>query len=274
MKLFPSVYSLKSIAGCALLAACCAPSVQAQVTPVTLTSGTSTAMVDVDSSLGMYHWDVSGQNQLNRQWFYYQVNGSGPSPVNAISAANWSQPTANSLNTVYNNGLYNVSIGYTLIGQSAGLADINEDISIQNTSGGTLTFTFFQYSDFNLGGTPGGDTVTMDNYDAFQQKGTTAIVEGIIDPAADHFEANTIGGPGSTLARLNGVSPVALLDFTSASGDVSWAYEWDLTLENGQTALILKDKALSVQLIPEPSSLAIAGVGLAAWAIRRRSARA
>ena len=48
----------------------------AQVTPVTMNSANSTAIVDVGSDAGMYFWSVNGPggiNQLAKQWFYFRI---------------------------------------------------------------------------------------------------------------------------------------------------------------------------------------------------------
>jgi hypothetical protein len=57
-------------------------------------------------------------------------------------------------------------------------------------------------------------------------------------------------------------------------GDVTWALEWDKQLTG--TFIISKDKNLSavIQPVPEPSTVALVGVGLAglgyrAWRKRR-----
>ena len=52
---------------------------------VSLTSGGSTATVDLGSSAGMYNWAVNGQNQLNQQWFWYQANDGTAQPINTIA---------------------------------------------------------------------------------------------------------------------------------------------------------------------------------------------
>jgi hypothetical protein len=244
---------------------------QAQNTPVNLLDGNSSALVDVNSSMGMYNWSVSGQNQLNQQWFFYRVGSGAQQSIDQISPANYTQTNASSLNTVYGNSSYAVSINYRLKDGGVGQSDMNEDISIKNNNlTGSINFTFFQYSDFNLNGTPNGDEVYMDNTEAYQVKGLTAILEGIIEPDADYYEANTTGGPTSTLYKLANNSNMQLDDNGYASGDVTWAFEWDLTIAAGQTVDILKDKQLQVILVPEPSVLALVALGLGAWGVGRR----
>lgn len=56
-------------------------------------------------------------------------------------------------------------------------------------------------------------------------------------------------------------------------GNVTWAYQWDTTIQPGSTFIISKDKRLSgITPIPEPGTavlLATAGLGLLACAWRR-----
>jgi hypothetical protein len=67
----------------------------------------------------------------------------------------------------------------------AGSADILESIVVQNNSGALLPFSLFQYSNFDLLGTPGGDTVNFLTWDSVKQnEGLFGIQEGIIQPTA------------------------------------------------------------------------------------------
>lgn len=240
-------------------------------TVVTLSDGNSQAWVDVNSDLGMYHWTVDGINHLNKQWFWYRAGSGAQAPINTISAASWSQSAANQLNTLYANASYSVEIDYTLTGGGTGNADIDEGIKIHNFTASPLSLSFYQYSDFNLLNTPGGDTVAMDATLAYQWKGDTQIAEGIIAPSASFFEANTTGGASSTLAKLGSVNGLAL-DGTGMAGpgDVTWAFQWDLIIPAGADEIITKDKLLNIYVVPEPSALALLGLGLAAWAARRQ----
>ncbi|MDB6109574.1 MAG: hypothetical protein JWR69_1324, partial [Pedosphaera sp.] len=52
-------------------------------------------------------------------------------------------------------------------------------------------------------------------------------------------------------------------------GNVTWALQWDLTIAAGGTALISKDKYLEI-IVPEPSTFALTGLGLAAFLLLRR----
>jgi hypothetical protein len=246
---------------------------QTPVTPVPMSDGNTTAMVDVGSDMGMYQWTVNGQNQLKQQWFWYRMGSGKQYSIDTINDPVYTQPTDNSLSTTYANDTLSVSVDYVLKDSGTGLADISESISITNRSGGSLDMHFFQYVDFNLGGTPSGDEVWAWSTGAIQQKGESGVAEGIIDPEASHFEAATTGGESSTLYRLMNNSGVTLGDSDQAAGDTTWAFQWDFSLGAGDKVDILKDKLVWTANIPEPSGTALIALGLGAlgWARRRQS---
>jgi hypothetical protein len=258
---------------------------QASAQIITLSDLNSVAQVAPNTQNGMFYWAVQGQNQLQQQWFWYGV-GNGPvHSIETISGAALSQPTGRELITTYNNGLYSVSIDYLLTGGtvvSAGqqaASDIGETIKIVNTSGAVLPFHFYQYSYFNLNG-QNSDVVQLGKNgrglfnDALQMDAAdqNSMTETVTTPGANHGEVGTVG---VTLAKLNGGGPVLLSDNAGPVGPagVTWALEWDLNIAPGGSAIISKDKSLNVLVIPEPSTLALLGLGgLAGCLARRRRA--
>src|SRR5439155_5679580 len=142
-------------------------------------------------------WSVEGQPQLKQQWFWYRIGNSGPeSSINTISAPLFSTPDARTLNTAYYNGAYGVEVDYKLTGFSpgSGLSHIDESITITNGTASQLDFHFFQYSDFDLAGVPGGDTVQLNTNlfgmfkEADQSKGAAFFSETVTTPGANHGE--------------------------------------------------------------------------------------
>jgi hypothetical protein len=247
---------------------------KAQVTPVMLSDANSVVLVDVNSDLGMYQWTVNGVNQLAQQWFWYRIGSSGPqSPINAISAASYFLSGPNSLTTTYANSQVGITVDYTLIGGTTGDADMLESITVQNISGAPLNLHFFQYSDFDLAGSPGGDSVSINlGFDGFDQasqvKGPTQISETINSPSADRAEA---AFSGQTLFNLNNFPGYNLNNNqTAGPGDVAWALQWDFQIGPGSSVSVFKDKRLSIIPVPEPSGLVLVALGLTAFVLRRR----
>ena len=253
---------------------------------ITLHHNNSTALIDTGSQAGMFHWDVQGQNQLHQKWFWYRIGNLGPEmSIDTISLpANSTFLGTRGLSTIYANANFNLEIDYTLtggatvaVGQTA-QADISESITINNTSGSPLDFHFFQYSDFDIGG-PGNDTVQLgtDANGKFNSADQSDPLAGLTEsvsvtaPSANHGETAAIP---LTLNKLNNPAPDTLNDNPVAGpGNVTWALEWDLSIDPGGSVLISKDKHLTVQIVPEPSALVLLPAALLASAFYRRARR-
>jgi hypothetical protein len=245
-----------------------------------MTDGNSSAQVTPSTQAGMSSWHVEGVNQLTQQWFWYRLGAlNGELSINTISAPLVTQSTANTLTTSYANAQLSLRLDYTLRGGTlgSGNSDINETVTINNVSGGALTLHFFQYSDFDLNGTTGGDTVQLGKNGlglfnlADQSKGATTLSETVTTPGATHGEAAFFN---QTLAKLTDLNPTTLNDNAGpvGPGDVTWALEWDVTVAAGDSFIIGKDK--SITGVPEPTALALLSAGLLAFAWRRRNSAA
>jgi hypothetical protein len=253
---------------------------------ITLVDNNSVAQIDVGSQQGMFYWAVLNQpnqfqNQLNRQWFWYRVGTSGPErSIDTIGAPVISGLTPGTLTSTYYDGLnrFNVGVTYSLVGGAfaSGTADITEQIAIHNTSGGILDFHFFQYSDFDIAGTPGGDTAFLSTspftgrINQADQFSGANLVEVVNTPNANHGEADVVP---NTLIKLTDASATTLDDSkvgVLVSGDVAWGVQWDVSMGVGGSLLISKDKHLTVEFVPEPGTMALLGLGFGGLLFARK----
>jgi hypothetical protein len=238
----------------------------------TLSDGNSTASFSTATQAGAYSWTVDGVSQLYQQWFWYRVGNTAESSIDTLPIGVQGASDDNfdgfndTLFTSYNGAGFNLQVRYGLSGGAlgSGASDMSEQISIHNISNSSLDFHFFQYSDFDLQGVIGSDIGKFTNVNTIRQSnGLNRISETVVTPVASHRE---LGIFPATLNSLNDGLPTTLSDTPIGAlvgpGDVTWAYQWDVSLAPGATFQISKDKNLHL-LVPEPSSVALAGMALA-----------
>jgi hypothetical protein len=178
-----------------------------------------------------------------------------------------------------------ILIDYHLTGVSALKSDIAESIVVSNTTASSLQFHFFQYADFNLGGTALGDSgvISQNGFTglynvADQTDGSVAFEETVATPGADRASVHM--PPTAILSLLGTPTNLDNSIGLTGSGNISYAFEWDgsglgdVTLDPGEVLVISKDKFIQLSAIPEPSVVALFSVGtFACFARKRRSSR-
>lgn len=244
-----------------------------------LADGNSTVSIDVDSQHGLFDWITDGVNLaptagggINdyRQWFWYGVGTNAPASIDTLTrgftvASNTnSDPNNDTLNVNYSGAPgFEIQVTFSLAGGSlgSGMSDIGEQIHITNTNQvGNLVFHFYQYGDFQL--TPphvGNEVVSFVNSNTVHESGALGVVqETVHTPVASRQEAEPF--PVTINKLNNGVSPVNLANNSGMGpGDITWAYQWDVTIAPGDTFLISKDMQT---IIPEPNTALLVGFGL------------
>jgi hypothetical protein len=251
----------------------------------TLTDDNSSAQFDTATDLNNFNWTVDGVDQLGRQAFWYRIGNVAEQSVHTlpigVQGTNDSNFDGNpdQLFVRYLGNGFRIETRYTLDGGLPGssVSDMGEQISITNTLDSPLDFHFFQYADFDLGGTPGGDSAVFTNVNTVQQfKGASQLTETVVTPIPSHRE---IAFTPVTFNKLNDGVPTTLSDTPPIGtvfgpGDVTWAYQWDVLLQPGQTFEISKDKNLRAGApVPEPATCSLLSLAscllLARWRKRR-----
>jgi hypothetical protein len=236
--------------------------------------GDANSTATFDSTSGQYSWTVDGVEHLYAQEFYFRRSGfNDEQNINSLTVlgqqANdlnpFSDDRVDSLTTAYadGNGL-EIDTTFTLRGgtDGSGGSDIAEQISLTNTGTSTIFITFFQYVDFDLGGDAGDDWGQIVDTNVAQQfDDQFALSETVVTPSPTLFQM----GSSEDLEDLWSNGQIDILDGTSAyQGNVAWAFQWDITLQAGDSFIISKDKSI----VPAPGSLAL--MGLAGLVANRR----
>jgi hypothetical protein len=258
--------------GAALVAvAVLAGASSAQAHVLTITDLNTTVSIDPHSQSGMFNWDVDGVDQIFQQWFWFRIGDNPEASIDTLQLVSEGVLGRNA-EVVYAGNGFTIDIAYLVTGgtNGSGASDVAETIRIINTGTTSLDFHFFQYSDFDLNGSSGGQTVQILGGNTARQGGNGILLtETVVTPAPSHFEAAEFP---DTIAKLNDGSASDLNDNPLASGDVTWAFQWDRVIAAGGTFVISKDKNIT-RNVPEPFSLGIWGLGLALGAVAARRRR-
>jgi hypothetical protein len=269
-------FPLLSLVGLALVCGVLIQSASAGL--FTLTDSNSSATFDTANPANNNAWVVDGVNHLYQQAFWFRVGATPeqslhmlPIAVEGVTDTNFDS-NPDTLFVRYAGAGFTAEVRYTLAGGSAGslASDLAEQISIHNVSTTPLDFHFFQYVDFDLLGSSGGDTAEFINGNTVKQwEGISSLSETVITPLPSHREIDVYD---VTLQKLNDALATTLTDLPALGvalgpNDMTWAFQWDVVIEGGKTFQISKDKNLTG--VPEPASLALLAFAVLLGSFRR-----
>ncbi len=232
--------------------------------------------VDLGSADGMRSWVVDGVDHLNRQWFWLRVGSSGPElsldtltlTGSAVSDGDF-DPGNERLVATYQGSNLSVTLDLLLSGGGAGsgAANLAEVVKIHNDGDRALDLHFFQYADFDLDGDAVDDSVVISGApkNTATQADGSVVSESVVTGEPDHYQAAVYN---AILAALTDADADDLTDDAGpkTNDNLTWAFQWDVTLAPGQTFIISKTK----NLVPEPAALGVLALGGLALARRRR----
>jgi hypothetical protein len=229
---------------------------------------------------GLTSWLVDGVNQLNRQSFFYRIGGGQEYTLDNITASPVVNFSGDNIEVTYANSSFGIKLSYTLNGAALGTGRSGATLGVNviNYQATTLDFHLFQYSDFDLGGTAGSESVNflkaLGKFNrAVQTTGSLGMTNTFLGTAISSptplVEANTFN---STLLSLTDLSQTAFnsLSTNAGPGNVTYAIQYDLLLDAGESFALSESFNMAV---PEPTSatlIAIAGACLAFGGIRRK----
>jgi hypothetical protein len=244
----------------------CGFAMSAQAATVNLTDANSTFQIETappgfGGLTGAVNWTVDGVDQLFQQQWFIGFGAGNQQPISNFPSVVTAPPPNNFANIVYTSaGNWTLDTTYALSGGAAGTgrSDLAQQATFNNISGATQNLRLYLYTDFDLSNTDFDNGVTIDgNHHAVQFDNRT-LMDSIFGPDASRVEANLFA---NTFISLSGGAAYALNNVTSAGpGDVTWAFEWDVTVPAGGSFQLSLDNLITP--VPVPPAVFLFGSGL------------
>ena len=244
---------------------------------ITMTSGAATVEIDPETPDGVFNWTILETSHLSQQWFWIRTDMEGlyddrEYSLDEISEPAISQPADNIVELTYDDERIRVEVRYVLVGGPGLLsADLAEIISITNLTDIEIEVDFFQYSDFDLGGTEDDGFLTITGGHTATQSDVVAGFTMSETVVGRNPELSEVAIYSSTLDKLQDGLIDDLDGSTHIDGpaDLTWAFQWQERAILPNEALVIgKDKL--IEAVPEPSAAFVLVAGLAGLVSRKR----
>jgi len=251
--------------------------------PILLEDGVSFVTVDPASQDGIGAWTVNGVQHVRQQWFWIQgVNPAVGNPEFSLDEIHSVSSASDASGDGHDDTLEVVFDGYASIlfqptlriglsatpigGANEYVAEITTELTL-NAPYASLTYRIFSYTDVDLFGSFADDDALFTGASAFV---TDASGLGVWESSWDRApDAVDVAIYDATLASLNDAAPTVLGGSTSASGDVTIAAMWEISLPVGGSFTLRQTQ--TIRVVPEPGVAVMLAIGLAGLAARRRT---
>ncbi|MGC3958926.1 MAG: PEP-CTERM sorting domain-containing protein [Verrucomicrobiota bacterium] len=188
--------------------------------------------------------------------------------------------SGNNIEVTYANANFGIKLSYTLQGYASGSGHSGATLGVNlvNYQASPLDFHLFQYSDFDLGGSTGAQSVSflkaLGKFNrAVQTTGSLSMTNTFNGTALPNptpqVEANTFNTTLLSLADLSQTS-FNSLSTNAGPGNVTYAIQYDLLLNAGESFVLSEQFSMAV---PEPTSagLLLIAIGSLALGYRKKS---
>jgi hypothetical protein len=250
---------------------------------VALEDGVATLAID-EATGAVSAWTVDGAVHVREQTFHWRVGPAGGESTLAALDLLTSDATdgdgdgdLDSLVLGFRDpgGRFDVEARFAVTGSAFGspssgaASTLTVDLTVVNTSAGSLDLALFQYTDADLFGSFADDLAAFgaSNGGGFADGSGLATWEAAWNAAPDSVEASIYG---ALLASLGDGSATVLSGALAAGpGDVTLGVGWLRSLAAGERFTWSQTQAIDV--VPEPSVALLLAGGLAALGAGRRT---
>jgi hypothetical protein len=243
-------------------------------------SGGPAGTANADFTIG------GGSDHIWESWWYFEITGGVETPFsNAPDSESYlGNYGIVSWNDIDGSGALAADLEVAVFDPGGGGGQLFQELTIRNVTSTSVTFDIFHYSDFDAGGSAGGEsaTLTSSGPDIEMAISDGATLDNVpwVGYGADNFQVTTYA---ALLNQLNNGTSEDLDDSGLAftNGDFTGAFEWiSETLAPGEERTFLTQFGYNAPLLsptamptPEPGTGILMGLGLIGLAYQARRAR-